>query len=138
METKMTKDTTKQSRRDSRVLAMQVLYHYDMIGNLNIDVEDLLGKSPNPFTNDIIHGVIDNLEKIDEKISENLSNYTIDRLSFVDRALVRAATFEFMSKTPANIVINETLEMVKEYSDLGDGKNKRFVHSLIDKINKSL
>lgn len=134
MQTKM----TRQQLRESRILAMQVLYHYDLVGTIELDTVDVLEKEQSDFTKTIVQGVIENLVKIDELIESNLTNYTLDRLSYVDRALCRAATFEFINKTPANIVINETLEIVKEYSDLGDGKNKRFVHSLIDKINKSL
>ncbi len=129
---------TKQQLRESRILAMQLLYHYDLVGNIELDTVEVLEKEQSDFTKKIVNGVIKNLEKIDNVIESNLTNYTLDRLSYVDRALTRAATFEFLNKTPANIVINETLEIVKEYSDLGDGKNKRFIHSLIDKINKSL
>ncbi len=134
METKM----TKQKLRESRILAMQTLYHYDLIGDTNIDLVDLLEKNHNDFSTKLVNGVIENKTKIDQIIESNLTNYTLDRLSFVDRALVRSCVFEYLQKTPANIVINETLEIVKEYSDLGDGKNKRFIHSLIDKIYKSL
>ncbi len=129
---------TKQQLRESRILAMQLLYHYDLIGSVELDTVEVLEKEQSDFSKKIVKGVLNNISKIDEIIEKNLTNYTMDRLSYVDRALIRAATFEFISKTPANIVINETLEIVKEYSDLGDGKNKRFVHSLIDKINKSL
>ncbi len=128
----------KMSRRESRILAMQTLYHYDLIGTINVDFIDLLEQNHNPFSQTIVDGVLKNIEKIDGIISENLTNYTIDRLSYVDRALLRVATYEVLEKTPANIVINELLEIVKQYSDLGDGKNKRFIHSLIDKIVKSL
>ncbi len=134
METKM----TKQKLRESRILAMQLLYHYDLVGNVELDTVDVLEKEQSDFTKKIVTGVIEQITEIDQIIERSLTNYTLDRLSYVDRALTRAATFEFMCKTPANIVINETLEIVKEYSDLGDGKNKRFIHALIDKINKSL
>ncbi len=134
MEVKM----TKQELREARILAMQILYHYDLTNEKNLDTIEMLEKTQTEFTQKIVSGVLNDLEKIDSIIENSLTNYTLDRLSFVDRALARAATYEFLSKTPANIVINETLEIVKEYSDLGDGKNKRFIHALIDKINKSL
>ncbi|MFI3251518.1 MAG: transcription antitermination factor NusB [bacterium] len=129
---------TKQELRESRILAMQLLYHFDLVGHVEIDTVEVLEKAQSDFTRSIVTGVINDIKNIDEIIEKNLTNYTLNRLSYVDRALTRAATYEFLCKTPANIVINETLEIVKEYSDLGDGKNKRFIHSLIDKINKSL
>ena len=75
-----------------------------------------------------------NEEKIDNIISECLVNYTIERLNQVDKAIVRLATAELLAGTARNIVINEALEITKEYSDQGDGKAVKFNNKLLDSI----
>lgn len=134
----MNKKMTKQELREGRIRAMQILYFYDMTDSTDHNLDDVLEVEISGFTDKLVEGVIVNILDIDAIITKNLTNYTIDRLSFVDRAIIRIATYEILQKTPASIVINEALEIVKEYSDQGDGKNKRFIHRVIDQINKSI
>ena len=76
--------------------------------------------------------------QIDTIISACLENYTIDRLNQVDKAIIRLATAELLAGTPKGIVINEALEITREYSDQGDNKAVRFNNKLLDKIVKKL
>ncbi|HEY8364368.1 MAG TPA: transcription antitermination factor NusB [Haloplasmataceae bacterium] len=89
---------------------------------------------------DSIKGVRDNKDKIDEIISKNLENYRIERLSYIDLAIIRFATYEllFDNVTPFPIIINEAIEITKKYSDLGDHKACAFNNRLLDKIRIAL
>lgn len=101
------------------------LYQYDLLKLEENDetIKDLLSK----------------LNEIDEIIKENLFNYTIDRLSFIDRAIIRFATYELKyTKTPEAIIINEAILITKEFTDLDDEKQHKFNNRLLENIKKSI
>ncbi len=127
------------TRREARVLAMQILYNADFNG---IDIEKAMTESEVSLDDNTVfflNLVKDNLEKIDAVIEDSLTNYHLNRLNYVDRAIVRLATAEMMEKsTPNKIIINEALEITKEYSDQGDHKAVAFNNRLLDNISKHL
>ena len=125
----------KQERRDDRISIMEKLFTYDMTNDyvfLN-PIDDY-----SDFVTETVNYVCSNLEKVDEVIKNSLVKYTITRLSFVDRAIIRMATAEMMMGTAKAVVINEALEIVKLYSDQGDGASVRFVNKVLDNISKNI
>jgi N utilization substance protein B len=127
------------TRRDARVLCMQILYNADLN---EISIEE----SKNNIVEDIdelalsfLELVKNNLEKIDEIIEKSLVNYSLSRLNKVDKAIIRLATAEMLDgKTPKKVIINEALEITKEYSDQGDHKATSFNNRLLENISKNL
>ena len=72
-------------------------------------------------------------------IKTNLTNYTIDRLSFVDRAIIRLAVYEMLkTETPKPVIINEAIILTKDYSNLDDQKQSAFTNKLLDNISKRI
>ena len=122
-------------RRDDRISCMELLFSYD-INNDYVFLNPIDNYSD--FLTELVNYVCTNLEKIDEVISKSLVDYRLSRLSFVDRAIIRSATAEIMMGTPKAVVINEALEIVKVYSDQGDGKAVRFINKVLDNISKNL
>ncbi|MBR4495762.1 MAG: transcription antitermination factor NusB [Acholeplasmatales bacterium] len=120
---------------DARVLAMQILYTADLNSN-TIDEVLLSYNDVDPKALEFVNLVTTNLEKIDFVISVCLKNYTINRLNLVDKAIVRLATAELIEgKTDKRIVINEAIELTKEFSDQGDHKAASFNNRLLDNIS---
>ena len=120
---------------DARVLAMQILYTADLNSN-TIDEVLLSYNDVDPKASEFVNLVTTNLEKIDFVISVCLKNYTINRLNLVDKAIVRLATAELIEgKTDKRIVINEAIELTKEFSDQGDHKAASFNNRLLDNIS---
>ena len=120
---------------DARVQAMQILYTSDLNATT---VEDVLTSydEVDLKAKEFVDLVINNLEKIDFIISVCLKNYTINRLNLVDKAIVRLATAELIEgKTDKRIVINEAIELTKEFSDQGDHKAASFNNRLLDNIS---
>ena len=123
------------TKREERILVMEKLYTYDMMDDyIFLDQFD----DYTDYVTELVNYVCAHLTAIDEVISASLVNYSLKRLSFVDRAIIRMSTAEMMRGLAATIAINEALEIVKEYSDQGDGANVRFVNKVLDNIKKNL
>ena len=121
------------TRREQRIRVIEILYTMDMQGIDEFEATEV------EFVNEIINGVLKHQSMIDELIQNHLIKYTLKRLSYVERAILRMATFEiYGTKTPAEIVINEALEIARQYSDEGDGKSVKFTNSVLDKIKMAL
>ncbi|HAX72011.1 MAG TPA: transcription antitermination factor NusB [Firmicutes bacterium] len=92
------------------------------------------------FYFELVDGVLGNLKQIDETIEENLYDWSLVRLNKVDKAILRLATYEmkYSEETNHSVVINEAIELTKEFSDTGDGKAKSFNNRVLDQIKKSL
>ncbi len=138
-----------------RACALVVLYNFDLkyedlrvyeedelkeavefavqeIFNKKIDekrVEDIIN---------IIEGVAENIGQINSIIIESLESYKIHRLSYVDRAIIRIATYELLNGIPRNIAINEAIDITKVFSEEGDGKARKFNNRLLDSISKKV
>lgn len=123
------------NKREERILVVEKLYSYDMNN-------DYIFLGSNDDYSDMVTGIINfvcnNLEKIDEVISKSLVNYRINRLSYVDRAIIRMATAEMMMGIPTAVAINEALEIVKVYTDEGNGAAVRFVNKVLDNVSKNI
>ncbi len=81
----------------------------------------------------------DHLSDIDDVIESQLFNYTLNRLSYVDRAIIRNATFELMyTKVPTQVIMNEAIEITKEFTNLDDEKQHKFTNKLLDNISQAV
>lgn len=133
-------------RNNSRIKAMMVLYHYDLMNEeLDIDyINKIINESgkvlcDEEFFRELVQGVISHLDSINHIINLNIKNWTLDRMSVVDRNLIRIGVYEMLyTATPKNIIINEIINITHEYSDLGDKNAARFNNRLLDEIRKSI
>lgn len=130
-------------RTTTRILTMMILYQYEITKELNIlSVINMIDEEINydqEFLNNLVNGVVNNMNDIDYKISVNLKKYTIDRLSYIDRNLIRIGVYELLYlKTPESIIINEIVEISKEYSEIEGFESSKFNNSLLDKIAKEM
>ena len=117
-----------ESRRVIRENVIKIIYQ-DILGG-DYNETDYSGE-----VNNAIKSVREVYEQIDEIITKNLENWTIDRLNYVDLAILRYATYEMKYlKLPANIAINEALEITKKYSNLDDDLAKKFNNLLLESI----
>jgi|SRR5690554_615058 len=133
------------NRRLQREIIVLSLYSIELSNNNIYDTVHFILQQKNvasratDFIIDCIKGVIENKEKIDEIISLNLVNYKIERLSLLDLAIIRFATYELLlNEINYTIIINEAIELTKLYSDLGDKKAPAFNNKLLDNIKTYL
>ena len=128
-------------RRDAREAAVQYLYQREMQGDQSDqaleEFYEMRGLSPSGkrFCNELLEGWTQHREEIDEVIAKNARNFEFNRLSAVDRNVLRIACHEilFRSDIPAPVAINEAIEIAKKYSTEDSGK---FVNGVLDNIRK--
>ena len=129
-------------RTKAREYVLQMLYQVDITqgawqevlenfcaGN---DRQDLSGELKD-FSAQLLAGVVDHLQEIDEKISKYAANWQLERMAFVDRNIMRLGCFELLFRVdiPPKVAINEAVELAKKYSGLESGK---FVNAILDQI----
>lgn len=92
------------------------------------------------FYFELVNGVLTHQKELDEVIEKNLRGWSLTRLNKVDKAILRLATYEMMfcKGTPNKIIMDEALELTKEFSDTGDGKARSFNNKVLDQINKHI
>lgn len=85
------------------------------------------------YAREIVDGVTDHQDEIDELIVSYSQGWTIERMPHVDRALLRIASWEilFNDEVPAAVAIDEAIELAKEYST---EDSSRFVNGVLGKI----
>jgi N utilization substance protein B len=116
------------SRHESREEAFKALYAREASGQYT-PVND------SEFTRTLIQGVLDHQESLDEQLEEQLTDWRMDRVYPVERILLRLGLFEILhTETNKAVVINEAVELAKEYGDEGTGA---FVNGILDNFQKS-
>ncbi|MGK7345297.1 MAG: transcription antitermination factor NusB [Candidatus Nitrospinota bacterium M3_3B_026] len=126
-------------RRRSREAAVKILYRVDLAGGGDIGeaMDDYFGAEPSgspgrDFTESLVRGVIGRLGEIDSKISGLLERWTLDRLGYLERAILRMAVYEmyYEPATPDKVVIDEAVEIAKKYCE---ADSAGFVNGVLDR-----
>lgn len=131
------------TRRVAREIAMQTLFSREF-GNDNfaemlspICLEAQVSPAAEKFGSVLIQGVIENVTLIDSIIKKYAVEWDLERIAFVDKNIMRIAIYElvFSESTPVAVVINEALEIAKNYSGR---EAPRFINGILGKIIKDL
>ena len=133
--------TLKGSRRQSREAALQALYLIDVCrvkrGEFPAGYwsEEPLTPKALQFAEHLVAGTLAELEPIDQTIMRYAKNWELDRMAAVDRSLLRLAAFELLRdlETPVNVIINEAIEIAKQYST---AESSKFVNGILDKVKE--
>ncbi|MDR1484541.1 MAG: transcription antitermination factor NusB [Planctomycetaceae bacterium] len=126
----------------ARTVALQVLYQNDLNPDSSHELTDdfLADELPDheavyQFTCKLIDGVGKKRDEIDSKLQQLTHNWTLGRMSAIDRNILRLATYEiFYMDTPQPVVINEAIELAKKFSSKDSAA---FVNGILDKLKKN-
>ncbi|MFH1565182.1 MAG: transcription antitermination factor NusB [bacterium] len=132
------------NRHLSRTLALQALYEWDFHGKKDEQIPDIINYDKQEFApefddhgfvNDLVKGIINNLEKLDNYITKNAPDWPIDQITTVDRNVLRIGLYEllFNEKIPGKVAINEAIELAKTFGGESSGK---FVNGVLGAIYK--
>ena len=117
--------------------SMQILKDIDIDEQINIFLqeEEITDKEAIEYINDVIKGIEKNEKDIETKIEENIKeDWSLSRISKIDLTLLKLGIYEMLySKLPYKVVINEVVELAKNY---GDDSSKAFVNGVLASIVK--
>jgi transcription antitermination protein NusB len=131
------------SRRTGRAYALQLLYARD--GDPATDVAGAaaawaeafqieLDDAAKAFARELVDAAQDRAAKLDELITAASKNWRIDRMSRVDRNILRLGACELVAfrDVPVKVVINEAVELAKRF---GTAESSAFVNGVLDRIS---
>ncbi|RSJ67945.1 hypothetical protein D8802_02885 [Streptococcus oralis] len=129
-----------ESRRELRKCAFQALMSLEFDTDVETacrfaythDLEDTDVQLP-AFLTELVSGVQTKKEELDKQITQHLkAGWTIERLTLVERNLLRLGVFEITSfDTPQLVAVNEAIELAKNFSDQ---KSARFINGLLSQF----
>ncbi len=127
-------------RRRAREYALQLLYEHEF-ADAEPDIKGFFADKDEPrevveFTSRIVRGTLGHLEDIDSAITETSEHWVLDRMSAVDRNILRAGAFEilFSPDVPLAVAIDEAIEIAKRYSS---AESASFINGVLDRIAKT-
>ena len=136
------------SRRTARERALQALYQLDMAANAS-PAEALESAwsasadeaprddSAHAFALELVEGVRNQLADIDALIEQHSHNWRLDRMSKIDRNVLRLGIFElkYRADIPRKVTINEAVELGKTF---GNEESSAFINGLLDRVAVAL
>lgn len=135
------------NRHLARTLAMQSLYQWDFHGKdseqLSTIVDTIFNEFAPDFQDDgfvdnLIRGILQNIEEIDSYIVKYAPDWPLDQITIVDRNILRIGCYEllFDEHIPPKVAINEAIEIGKSFGGESSGKFINGVLGAIYKKNK--
>lgn len=133
------------SRHRSRQQALQILYVWDIRRQ---PVEEILRSlhgaladdetklEPDPFAEQLVRGAVAAVGEIDRRILEHSEHWRLERMSVVDRNILRLAIYEMLRcETPHPVVIDEALELARRFS--GE-QSVPFINGVLDAVHRAI
>lgn len=133
------------ARSKARKRALDILYQADIRGDeLGVTLAAEAKRAASEpareaswlYAREIVDGVIDNHDDIDEQIITHARDWKIERMPAVDRAILRIGVWEILhnDEVPVAVAIDEAVELAKEFSTDDSGA---FVHGVLARIGRA-
>lgn len=125
------------NRSELRDIIIKILYQTNIYDEANIsyNIEDLIKEQlevENSFVTDSVNEILTKKEELTKLANKYLKDWTLDRLSKVDQAIILLGIYELeYTKTPSIVAINEAIELSKKYSEESVTK---MINGILDKI----
>ena len=137
------------SRHESRERALQMLFLWDQSreapdqvlagywgGLWTEELPPARGPVADDFANELLCGAVRRAPEADGLIAAHAEHWRLERMSAVDRNILRLAVFELLEgQTPPPVVIDEALEIAHRFS--GD-EAAHFINGVLDAIRKDI
>ena len=129
-------------RRQARELVLQSLYQSELSGKPLADAFVLLcenfeiNKKALPYARQLLDGFVAEQEDLDRRISDQADNWRMERMSLIDRNIIRIAAYELCCRPdiPTRVVINEALEVARRFST---DEAVSFINGILDAISRT-
>jgi len=131
------------TRRKSREFALQALYQWSITRQdpFLIFDQQKINFSPadekDEFAQQVVVGVLEHYKYIDELIEKFSEHWRLDRISIIDRNILRMAVFEllFREDIPPRVTLNEAIDLGKRF---GSEDSSAFINGILDRIQKEV
>lgn len=124
------------NRSEARMKALQALYQLDM-NEVSVDeaIDNVAQDEDRTYLFQLVQGVITHIKAIDQKISNHLKGWKLERISYIDRNILRLGAYEIIYETelPDAVAIDEAIELAKKFSD---EKSSKFINGVLSSIMK--
>lgn len=127
-----------ENRHKSRITALEILYSFDVKEELEVLSQPVLNKIKidlqrdiSSFSEELILGIVKELNKIDTLIESTSSNWKVSRMSFIDRNILRIGVYELLTSNPKPVVINEAILLASEF---GSENSSSFINGILDNL----
>ncbi|GBE12125.1 hypothetical protein BMS3Bbin14_00672 [bacterium BMS3Bbin14] len=133
-------------RRKSREIALQFLFGHDFqqrsgdLESIEMELAEFganfdAGRKALPYVQQLVRGICGHLDEINALLAGHSHNWRLERMSLVDRNILRIAVFEmrYCDDVPARVAINEALEIAKRYS-IADSVS--FINGILDAVQE--
>lgn len=133
------------ARHRSRHRAIQILYQCDL-RELTVDEaitnfydglyseEQEERPEPDPFMEKLVRGTLAKRPELDARITQMSENWKLERMSAVDRNILRMAVFELLARNnPPAVIIDEALELARRFSG---SESVAFINGVLDAVRK--
>jgi len=129
-------------RHKARQYALQMLFQWEIGRQEPRRIEDgfwriaRAEKNTRVFANELFEGVVKDASELDASISAHTENWRLERISLIDRAILRLGVHELRSgKVPRKVAIDEAVELAKTFSS---EEAAGFVNGILDSILHAL
>lgn len=129
------------NRHLSRTISLQTLFAWDFNGKKDGDIERIIVDNfsnfaphfdDGGFVRNLVFGVRDHITEIDPYITKYATEWPLDQITVIDRNVLRLGIYELLfTETPPRVVINEAIEVAKNFG--GDASGK-FVNGVLGSL----
>jgi N utilization substance protein B len=127
------------ARSHGREAALQMLFAIDAAGHPGDGViSDFWREFPGdgearPYADEVVRGVCNDPKSLDELITRASQNWRLERMSRIDRNILRLGTWELLHKqdVPVAVIIDEAVELAKRYGNENSGS---FINGVLNRV----
>lgn len=124
-------------RNELREKIMIILYQIEILKkySASYDVNQVIKDNvtiDNDFVSEIVYGVTTHIKDLDEIANKYMQNWNIERIDKTGASILRMGLYELLyTDTPDVVVINESVELAKKYSD---DSVRKIINAVLDKV----
>ena len=138
------------NRHLGRIVALQSPYEYEFrtqSEDASVSMDDILARNlerykdeidDTAFVSDLVSGVLENQESIDEKIRPLAPEWPLEQIARIDRNILRLGLYELLHRAeqvPPKVAINEAVELAKAF---GSDNSSKFINGVLGTAFRTL
>lgn len=129
------------NRRLARIRTVQALYQVEMTNtDPSIAIQSVMeeGDKQDDFLDSLVNGTLEYMDDIDSYLHGALEHWALERISRIERAILRMAVYEmkYIEDIPINVSLNEAIDLAKGF--IGEEESGKFVNGVLSKVANML